>query len=159
MSRDFVALGLALLMGVVAGSRSMMAPAAVAWAAFLGRLEAGSGWLVVFGHPWARWIWSVLSLGELVTDQLPFTPSRTVPLQFGGRIFSGALCGAAIGMGSVGAPIPGALAGIVGAVIGTLGGRALRAKLAAAFGNDHPAALVEDALALALAAAVVAGLP
>ena len=157
MSRDFVALGLALLMGVVAGSRSMMAPAAVAWAAFLGRLEAGGGWLLVFGHPWARWIWSILSLGELVTDQLPFTPSRTVPVQFAGRIFSGALCGAAIGT-SVGAPIPGALAGIVGAVIGTLGGRALRAKLAAAFGSDHPAALVEDALAIALAVAVVAGL-
>ena len=158
MSRDFVVLGLAMLMGVVAGSRSMLAPAAVAWAAFLGRLEAGGGWLLVFGHPWARWIWSVLSLGELVTDQLPLTPSRTVPFQFGGRIFSGGLCGAAIGFASVGAPIPGALAGIVGAVIGTLGGRALRARMAAAFGNDHPAAFVEDALAIALAVAVVAGL-
>jgi uncharacterized membrane protein len=148
------ALGLALLMGVVAGSRSMMAPAAVAWAAFLGRIEASGGWLVVFGHPWARWIWSALSLGELVTDQLPFTPSRTVPFQFGGRIFSGALCGAAIGSPG-GSVLLGAIAGIAGAVIGTLGGRALRAKLAAAFGNDHPAAFVEDALAIALAAAVV----
>jgi uncharacterized membrane protein len=148
---------LAVLMGVVAGSRSMMAPAAVAWAAFLGRLEASGGWLLVFGHPWARWIWSALALGELVTDQLPFTPSRTVPLQFGGRIASGGLCGAAIGA-SAGSVVLGAIAGIVGAVIGTLGGRALRGKLAAAFGSDHPAALVEDALAIALAAAVVAGM-
>ena len=151
---NVAALGLAVLMGVVAGSRSMMAPAAVAWAAFLGRLEASGGWLVVFGHPWARWIWSALSLGELVTDQLPFTPSRTVPIQFGGRIFSGGLCGAAIGS-SGGSVAFGAIAGIAGAVIGTLGGRALRAKLASAFGNDHPAAFVEDALAIALAAAVV----
>jgi uncharacterized membrane protein len=154
---NVAALGLALLAGVVAGSRSMMAPAAVAWAAYLGRLEAGSGWLLVFGHPWARWIWSALSLGELVTDQLPFTPSRTVPFQFGGRIVSGALCGAAIGS-PAGLVVPGAIAGVVGAVIGTLGGRALRGRMAAAFGNDHPAALVEDALAITLAAAVVMGM-
>lgn len=151
---DIATLGPAVMMGVLAGSRSMMAPAAVAWAAFLGRLEAGTGWLLVFGHPWARWIWSALSLGELVTDQLPFTPSRTVPVQFAGRVVSGGLCGAAIGA-SAGALLPGAVAGIAGAVIGTLGGRALRAKMAAAFGNDHPAAFVEDALALALAAAGV----
>src|SRR5262245_57177038 len=141
-------------MGVVAGSRSMMAPAAVAWAAFLGHLPAGSGWLLVFGHPWARWVWSLLAAGELVTDQLPFTPSRTVPVQFGGRIFSGGLCGAAIGA-AAGSIALGAIAGIAGAVIGTLGGRALRGKMAAAFGNDHPAALVEDALAIALAAGAV----
>lgn len=148
-----MALLLALLMGVVAGSRSMMAPAAVAWAAFFGWLDARHGWLVVFGHPWARWIWSALALGELVTDQLPFTPSRTVPFQFGGRIVSGALCGAAIGA-STGSTVLGAVAGIVGAVIGTLGGRALRGKLAAAFGSDHPAAFVEDALAIALAVTI-----
>jgi uncharacterized membrane protein len=154
---NIAALGLALLIGVVAGSRTMLAPAAVAWAVFWGRLDAGGGWLVVFAHPWARWIWSALALGELVTDQLPFTPSRTVPFQFGGRIASGGLCGAAIGA-SAGSIVVGAVAGIAGAVIGTLGGRALRARMAAAFGNDHPAAFVEDALALALAAAVVMGM-
>jgi uncharacterized membrane protein len=42
----------------------------------------------------------------------------------------------------------GLLAGIVGAVIGTLGGRALRARLAAAFGSDRPAAFIEDAVAI-----------
>ncbi len=137
-----------------------MAPAAVAWAAFLGGLEASGGWLLLFGHPWARWIWSALSLFELVVDQLPSLPSRTVPVQFGGRIVSSALCGAAVGA-SAGSVLPGAIAGIGGAVIGTLGGQALRGKMAAAFGNDHLAALVEDALALALAlaAAVVIGMP
>ena len=60
------------------------------------------------------------------------------------------------------APLGGATpraAAIVGAVIGTLGGRRLRGKMAAAFGNDHPAAFVEDALAIALAVAVVMMLP
>ena len=148
------ALALALLMGVVAGSRAMMAPAAVAWAAFLGRLDASGGWLMLFAHPLPRWIWSALSLGELVTDQLPFTPSRTVPIQFGGRLVSGALSGAAIGA-AAGSILPGAIAGIAGAVMGTIGGRWLRGKLAAAFGSDHPAAFAEDALAIALAVAVV----
>ncbi|HSF14094.1 MAG TPA: DUF4126 domain-containing protein [Vicinamibacteria bacterium] len=154
---NVAALGLALLLGVVAGSRTFLAPAALAWAAFLGWLEASGGWLLVFGHPWARWIWSALALGELVADQLPFTPSRTVPFQFGGRIVSGAVCGGAIGA-SAGSGLLGAIAGIVGAGIGTLGGRALRGKMAAAFGNDHPAAFVEDALAIAVAVAVVMGM-
>jgi uncharacterized membrane protein len=37
---------------------------------------------------------------------------------------------------------------VLGAVIGTLGGRAFRGRLAKAFGNDHPAAFVEDAIAI-----------
>jgi uncharacterized membrane protein len=60
----------------------------------------------------------------------------------------------AIGAG-YGSPLLGLLTGLAGAVIGTFGGRALRGWLAKAFANDHPAALVEDAIALAGAAAVV----
>ena len=36
----------------------------------------------------------------------------------------------------------------LGAVIGTLGGRQFRGALAKAFGNDHPAAFIEDAVAI-----------
>ena len=45
---------------------------------------------------------------------------------------------------------------IVGAVAGTLGGAAARARLAAAFGTDRPAAIVEDAVALLGAVAILA---
>jgi len=100
---------------------------------------------------------SVLALGELVTDQLPSTPSRTVPMQFGARIVSGALSGAAIGVAG-GSPACGLVSGIIGAIVGTLGGRAARARLAAAFGNDRPAALIEDAVAIGSALLIVAGL-
>lgn len=148
-------LALAFLSGVLAGSRSMTAPAAIAWAAWLGRIDAGSGWALVFGHPWGRWIWSALALGELVADQHPAIPSRTTLGPFAGRVVSGAVCGAAIGA-SRGSAWLGGLAGVLGAVAGTLGGRVLRARMADAFGRDRPAALVEDALALALAVAVVA---
>ena len=138
---------LALLLGIVAGLRAMTAPALVSWAAHLGWLNLSGTWLAFFGNVWARLILTLFALVELVTDQLPSTPSRTVPVQFGARIVTGALSGAAVGAGS-GALIGGLIAGIIGAVIGTLGGRAFRARLAKAFGNDRPAAFIEDAVAI-----------
>jgi uncharacterized membrane protein len=148
---------LALLIGVVAGSRAMTAPAAVSWAAALGLLHVSDTWLAFLGYRWTPYIASVLALGELITDQLPSTPSRTVPVQFGTRILTGALSGAAIGTAAASLPLA-AVLGAVGAVVGTLGGRALRGKLAAAFGRDLPAALLEDLAALAGAALIVAAL-
>jgi uncharacterized membrane protein len=137
----------ALLVGVVAGSRTMTAPAMVSWAAYLGRLDLEGTWLAFLGSIWACVILTVFALGELVTDQLPSTPSRTVPVQLGARIASAALCGAAIGLAQ-GSWVGGLLAAIVGAVIGTLGGRAFRGWLATKFGKDPPAAIVEDAVAI-----------
>src|SRR5262245_34802404 len=137
----------ALLLGVVAGLRAMTAPALVSWAAHLGWLDLNGTWLAFLGNVWARWILTLFALAELVTDQLPSTPSRTVPVQFATRIVTGGISGAAIGAGG-GAMIGGLIAGIIGATIGTLGGRTFRARLAAAFGSDRPAALVEDAVAI-----------
>jgi len=48
---------------------------------------------------------------------------------------------------------------MVGAVIGTLGGRALRGRLAAALGSDRPAAVIEDLVALGGAFLIVQMLP
>jgi uncharacterized membrane protein len=138
---------LALLIGVVAGLRAMTAPMAVSWASHLGWLDVSGTRLAFLGLAPTRWTLTALALVELVTDQLPSTPSRTVPTQFGARILAGALSGAAIGAPR-GAIVGGLLAGGAGAVIGTLGGRALRVRLAAALGSDRPAALVEDAVAL-----------
>ena len=138
---------LALLLGIVAGLRAMTAPALVGWAARLGWLGLGGTWLAFLSNGLVCWILTLLALVELVTDQLPSTPSRTVPVQFGARIVMGAISGAAIGAGS-GAMIGGLIAGIIGAVIGTLGGHAFRARLAKAFGSDRPAALIEDAVAI-----------
>lgn len=141
------AFALALLIGVVAGLRTMMAPAAVSWVTHLGALDLAGTWLAFLGGRWTAWILTLLALGELVTDQLPSTPSRTLPVQFGARLVSGAVSGAAVGT-ATGTSLAGLVAGIAGAVIGTLGGHAVRARLAAAFGSDRPAALVEDAVAV-----------
>jgi uncharacterized membrane protein len=145
---------LTLLIGIVAGLRAMTAPAVVSWAAYLGWIDPGGSWLSFMGHWVTPWVFTVLALAELVTDQLPSTPSRTVPLQFGTRIVMGALAGSTIGA-SADVWIGGLVAGVVGAIIGTLGGRAVRAKLAAAFG-DRPAAFVEDAVAIVGGLLVVA---
>ena len=138
---------LALLIGVVAGLRTFTAPTAISWAAWSGRLALEGSWLAVFGYAWTPWIFTLLAIGEFIGDQLPSTPSRTVPMQFGARLLSGAICGAAIG--SPHGALPGGLiAGIAGAVIGTLGGHAFRRRLAAVFKKDPPAAFVEDAIAI-----------
>jgi uncharacterized membrane protein len=141
---------LAFLLGIVAGLRTMTAPAMVSWAAQLGLLELGGTWLAFLNAAWVRWVLTLFAVGELITDQLPSTPSRTVPIQFGARIASGAISGAALGT-PAGAVVGGMVAGGVGAIVGTLGGRAFRARLAAKFGKDRPAALIEDALLIVAA--------
>lgn len=149
---------LALLIGVIAGLRAMTAPALVAWAAHLGWLDLAGSWLAFFSSVWARGILTLLALVELVTDQLPTTPSRTVPVQFGTRLITGGLAGAAIGADS-GMLVGGLIAGIVGAIIGTLGGREFRARLAKAFGSDRPAALIEDVVAIGGALLIGVSIP
>ena len=137
----------ALLIGVVAGLRAMTAPAAVAWGAHLGLIPLQGTPLAWLGGNIATWVFTALAVLELVGDQLPKTPSRKTPPQFGTRILSGAFCGAAIGMVG-GAWIGGAIAGAIGAVIGTLGGADIRGRLAKAFGKDLPAGLLEDVVAI-----------
>ena len=137
----------ALLIGVVAGLRTFTAPAVVAWAVHLGRVDLMGSWLGFLGNVWVRWLFTGLALVELVFDQLPATPSRRVPVEFAGRLLMGALSGAAIGA-SAGHKLGGGLAGMLGTVVGTLAGSWGRARLARAFHNDHPAAVIEDAVAI-----------
>jgi uncharacterized membrane protein len=146
----------ALLIGVVAGLRALTPPAVVAWGGFLGWLPLDGTWAHWVGNPITVAILTILLVVELVTDQLPSTPSRTVPPQFGARLVTGAFAGAVIGAGwhytytSIGA-------GIVGAVVGTLLGYEARSRLVAANGgHDLPIALTEDAIAVLGGFAVVA---
>ena len=138
---------LSFLIGIVAGLRAMTAPAAVSWAAYLGWIDLSQSWLAFLGYSWTPWIFTLLAIAELVSDQLPSTPSRKVPQQFGARVIMGALSGAALGA-SAGMLVVGLIAGVVGAVAGTYGGAELRGRLAASFGRDLPAALIEDAVAI-----------
>jgi uncharacterized membrane protein len=146
--------GLALLAGIVAGSRTFTGPAAVSWAARLGYLNLDGSWLAFMGYTWTPWIFTLLAIVEMVGDQLPSTPSRKVPMQFGARIVGGALSGATIGA-AVGSWTIGLIAGAIGAVIGTFGGAEIRSYMAKAFGRDTPAAFIEDAGAIILGLIII----
>lgn len=145
---------LALLIGIVAGLRALTALAAVSWAAWLGWIGI-DGFFSFLASGWSAFILIVLAIGELVSDQLPTTPSRKSIVPFAARIVSGALSGGALGA-LIGALPVGVVCGLVGAVIGTLGGYRARMKLAEGFGRDRPAALIEDAVAVLAAIAIVA---
>ncbi|HVY41253.1 MAG TPA: DUF4126 family protein [Polyangia bacterium] len=119
----FPVLLIALLLGIVAGLRSLITPAVVSWVVHLGWFNVERTWAAALGNLWVRWILTALGVVELIADQLPATPSRTVAWQFGLRLFVGALCGAVVGTASR-LTLAGALAGSIGAVIGTLAGRA-----------------------------------
>jgi len=147
-------LALALLIGIVAGLRALTPVAAVSWAAHLGWLPLQGTWLSFLGASITTYAATALAVGELVTDKLPTTPSRKVPMQFGARILTGALCGAAIATPG-GAMLIGLFLGAVGAVIGTFGGAAMRAWLVQAFDKGLPAALLEDVVAIGGAILIV----
>lgn len=124
----FLVLLLALLIGVVAGLRAMTAPAAVAWAAALQWINLDNTWVEWLAHPITVTVLTILAVGELVTDKLPKTPSRKTAIQFGTRLVTGAFAGAVIGT-AWGYKFGGLGAGMIGAVLGTLGDKIGRAHV------------------------------
>jgi uncharacterized membrane protein len=70
---------LAFLIGVVAGLRSLTAPAVVAWAAHGNWLNLHNTPLSFMASTAAVVISTLLGVVELVADKLPFTPSRLKP--------------------------------------------------------------------------------
>jgi uncharacterized membrane protein len=151
---------LAFSIGIIAGLRSMTAPAAVAWAARLGRLRLEGTALAFLGSGVAAGLLTALALGELIADKLPRTPSRIRPGPFAGRILTGALSGAALMAGGGGSLAAGALLGALGAMAGTLGGYTARIRLVPALGvPDYVVAVVEDVIAVGGALLIVAAGP
>ena len=76
--------------------RSLTAPAAVSWAAYLGWLNLHSSPLAFMGSTVAVAILSLLAIGELIADKMPKTPSRTSLMPLLARILMGGLCGASL---------------------------------------------------------------
>jgi uncharacterized membrane protein len=142
---------IALVIGIAAGLRAFTAPAAVSWLAYANPGQFLGTWASFMTSIWAAGIFSILVIVEFVTDQLPKTPSRKVPMQFVPRLVSGGFCGAVLGASS-GNLAGCALAGVVGAAIGTFGGFEFRSRLVKLFaGKDRPAAVLEDLTALVIA--------
>jgi uncharacterized membrane protein len=154
MQGDMI-LALALLIGFVAGLRSMTAPAAVSWAAHLGWLHLGGSALGFMGSTLAVIIFSVAAIGEFVADLHPATPSRTSPGPLLARLALGGLSGAALAVGAGRPLLAGALLGGAGGVIGAFVGYQARTRLTAALGKPKLIAVLEDLIAIVLAVTIV----
>ena len=150
MSANFV-FALAVGIGVVAGLRSLMAPAVVAWAAHLGWLHLQGTSLSFMGSKAAVVIFSLLAIGELIGDKLPRVPKRTAVAPLLARIVTGGLsaaCLCALANQSLGI---GAGLGAVGAVIGAFGGYNVRKYLVNQLKlPDLIIAVLEDLIAITL---------
>ncbi len=130
---------LALGIGFVSGLRTFTSLAALA-------LSRGVGvWSIVLG---------LAAVGEYVVDASPKIPSRTALPSIAIRPLSGAIAGWFIAAWHGGSPVAGAIAGVIGALIGTYGGHAARTAAIAKIGA-LPAAVAEDVVAVGLAALLV----
>lgn len=146
-----LALFLAFGIGVVAGLRSMTAPAVVAWAAYLGWLNIHGSPLEFMGSVWAVGILTLFAVGEFVADKLPATPSRTALLGLSARIVTGALSGACLAVAGDASLGLGALAGAAGGILGAFAGYRARVGLVRALHvRDFAIAIPEDLIAIGL---------
>ena len=142
---------LTFCIGIVAGLRALTAPAVVTWAAHLGWINLSGSPLAFMGSIWAVVILTILALVEFVTDQLPSTPARTVPMQLGARIVVALLCGACFGIAGGVSPWAGAIVAAIGAIAGTFGGYRARIGLREALHAPNVAvAIPEDLIAVGL---------
>ncbi len=140
----------AFLIGVVCGLRSLTAPAVVAWAAHRGWMNLDRTPLHFMGSTAAVAIFTIFAIVELVTDQLPSTPSRTQPPGLIARIVLGGLSGAAVAAAGTRSLAIGAALGAAGGVAGAFAGKEVRTRLVKALKvPDFVIATLEDALAIA----------
>ena len=120
---------LAVGIGIVAGLRSLTAPAAVSWAARLGWLSLGGTGLAWMGSTAAVVLFSLLATAEYIADLLPQTPRRTMTGPLVARILMGGLCGASLYLSGHGSWLAGAVLGGVGGVVGAFAGYEVRKRL------------------------------
>jgi len=149
-------LALTVGIGIVAGLRSLTAPAVVAWAAHLSWLNLHGSRLAFIGSTVATVILSLLAVGELIADKLPKTPRRTAAAPLLARFATGALCGACLSAAVNRSLLPGALLGGLGGVIGAFAGYEIRRRLVSQLKiKDFVVATLEDLVAIGLACFLV----
>jgi uncharacterized membrane protein len=138
----------AICMGVIAGMRSMSAPALVSnHLAHHDSEELANSSFSFMGSPRVAQALKIAALGEMVADKLPIIPDRISPGPLAARILSGALCGASL-CTAEGARAPiGAIGGGLSAIASAYAFYHLRQKLGATrILPDAALGLSEDAL-------------
>ena len=143
-------LALFFLLGCVAGLRSLAAPAVECWAAHLGWINFSGTKLAFIGRPLTLAFVTLLAVVELIVDKLSRIPARTAPLGLGARIFLSAGSAIALAVSAGTSPVLAPVAGILGALVGTLGGYNIRHALVAQSRlPDFGVAVAEDIIAIA----------
>jgi uncharacterized membrane protein len=130
----------AILLGLLSGMRTFTAPAVLT--------------LMRRPSPFA-YLLGVLALGEYAGDLHPKAPPRTGAVGLIARACSGAFCGWEVALLGGASPAGGALAGAAAAIVGAYVSLAVRLRAIRIVGRV-PAALLEDAIAIAGGVAVVA---
>jgi uncharacterized membrane protein len=139
----------ALGIGIVAGLRSLTAPAVTAWAAHLDWLHLQDTPFKFMGSTAVVTLFTLLALVELVTDKLPSTPSRTAPPGLIARVILGGLSGAAVAAAGATAFAVGAILGALGGIAGAFAGYQVRSRLVRALKvRDLVIAVIEDVIAI-----------
>lgn len=143
-----------LLIGLVAGARSMTPLAAVSDAARRGALPRDHGAPRWLGRPSVAAGTALLAGAELIGDKLPFAPDRIVVPGLAARVVTGAVAGAAL------APrderVAAALVGVAGAMVASYVTFGARVPAMRRYGQVR-SGLVEDALVVAAALWIVNG--
>ncbi|WP_035347081.1 DUF4126 family protein [Edaphobacter aggregans] len=145
----FPVLLLCFLIGLVAGLRSMMAPAIVCAAAYLQWVHLEGTPLAFMTNRVTLWIFTFLAISELIADKLPQTPNRTSAVGLVARAVMGGLAGAALAASGGQALLAGALLGAAGGVAGAFAGFEIRKGLVTQMNlPDFVVAVVEDLLTI-----------
>jgi uncharacterized membrane protein len=147
MARGMIA---SLVMGIVAGSRSLTPLAAVSLLARRRRLPGLGPLATLLASPWVSAGATVLAIAELLGDKMRSAPDRTVPPGMAARLLTGGIAGAALADDRK----AGAVAGAAAAVASSYVTLAIRKRFIARHGQ-RPTGIVEDVLVVALALWVV----
>ncbi|HEX6746793.1 MAG TPA: DUF4126 family protein [Longimicrobium sp.] len=144
--------GRAAALGVVAGMRSMAAPAALSRHLVHDPTVPNGVLDDLLSRPAAPRVLGLASAAEHLADKLPFVPARTDPGPLAGRIAAGAVCGFVIARRAGESAAVGALVGALAAAAGTFAFYHLRRALTTDAGlPDLPVALAEDVVAVTVA--------
>jgi uncharacterized membrane protein len=159
MDNEWNVLPLAAGFGAIAGLRAFSAPAAISRAARMRGIDLSNTPLQFVSQPNGAHAIAALALGELFADQSKHIPNRTDWPSLIARAASGALAGASIARAKKVGWWPAALTGAAVAIGTSFAGFHLR-RLAGESLHlpDRVVGLVEDAIVIGSAVALVSGL-
>jgi uncharacterized membrane protein len=142
----------AALLGVIAGMRSMSAPAFVSnHFAYSPETALAQSPLKGLGSSTTACVLTLMALGEVGADKLPGIPNRTAPGPLGARAVSGGVCGAAVFLAAGKSAGQGAALGASAAIAFTFAAYFLRRQAGKVTKiPDFFLAAAEDALVLGL---------